>query len=104
ALLQIQERCGYLPEAELEFLAAHAGVPLYHLQEVTTFFPYFRRKPPPKVSVHVCRSMSCHLRDSARLLSTAESLAEKHGPRQLEVCGVSCLGRCDRAPVALINW
>jgi len=99
ALLDIQHRYGYLPQAELEFLALRTGLPLYRIQEVSTFFPHFRHSPPPEVSVHVCQSMSCHLRGSDKLLKEAQSLASD----QVEVKGVSCLGRCDRAPVAFLS-
>jgi NADH:ubiquinone oxidoreductase subunit F (NADH-binding) len=99
SLLEIQERYGFLPLAELEFLALRAGVPLYRVQELTTFFPHFRHSPPPRVSVHVCQSMTCHLRGAPELLRKAKELAGD----QVEVHGVSCLGRCDRAPACLIG-
>jgi NADH:ubiquinone oxidoreductase subunit F (NADH-binding)/NADH:ubiquinone oxidoreductase subunit E len=103
ALLDIQGRYGHLPEAELEFLALRAGVPLYRVHEVTTFFPHFRREEPPKVTLHVCQSMTCHLRGAPEVLEEARALADRHGEKNLEVCAVSCLGRCDRAPVALLG-
>src|SRR4051812_36815372 len=103
ALLAIQQRYGYLPEAELEFLALRAGVPLYRVEEVTTFFPHFRRTPPPRVTLHVCQSMTCHLRGAAGVLDEARALAGADDGRQVEVRGVSCLGRCDRAPVGLVG-
>jgi NADH:ubiquinone oxidoreductase subunit F (NADH-binding) len=103
ALLDIQNRYGYLPPEELEFLALRARVPLYRVQELTTFFPHFRRSPPPRVTLHVCQSMTCHLRGAQAVLSEAQKLAEKHGPGHLEVCGVSCLGRCDRPVAAVLS-
>jgi NADH:ubiquinone oxidoreductase subunit F (NADH-binding)/NADH:ubiquinone oxidoreductase subunit E len=103
ALLEIQNRYGYLPPEELEFLALRAHVPLYRVQELTTFFPHFRREPPPRVSLHICQSMTCHLRGAPALLQSARQMAQQKGANQLEVCGVSCLGRCDRAPVAIVS-
>ncbi len=101
ALLEIQHRYGYLPQVELEFLAIRTGLPLYRIQEVSTYFPHFRRTEPPEVSVQVCQSMTCHLRGSAQMLDKAKLLAAESD--RVEVQGVSCLGRCDRAPVALIS-
>jgi NADH:ubiquinone oxidoreductase subunit F (NADH-binding) len=103
ALLEIQNRYGYLPQEELEFLALRARVPLYRVQELTTFFPHFRRSPPPRVTLHICQSMSCHLRGAPALLQEAHQLARQHGATKLEVCGVSCLGRCDRPVAALLS-
>jgi NADH:ubiquinone oxidoreductase subunit F (NADH-binding)/NADH:ubiquinone oxidoreductase subunit E len=102
ALIEIQQRYGYLPQEELEFLALRTGVPLYRVQELTTFFPHFRRDHPPEVTLHVCQSMTCHLRGAPALLQSARQLAQQH-PGKIEVCGVSCLGRCDRAPVAFLS-
>jgi NADH:ubiquinone oxidoreductase subunit F (NADH-binding) len=101
-LLDIQQRYGYLPQEELEFLALRADVPLYRVQELTTFFPHFRREKPPELSIHVCRSMTCHLRGAPQIVAAAEKVAADHQGR-VEVCGVSCLGRCDRAPVAFVS-
>src|SRR5262245_11065984 len=109
ALLEIQQRYGYLPQEELEFLALRARdyegkpVPLYRIQEVSSFFPHFRREAPAKVSLHICQSMTCHLRGAPALLQEARRLAGQLGPENLEVHGVSCLGRCDRAPCALLG-
>src|SRR5262245_46985823 len=108
ALLDIQQRHGYLPQEELEFLDLRADVPLYRIEEVTTYFPYFRRREPsdpepPEVTLRVCRSMTCHLRGAAELLASARQLAGLQKPSPLAVEGVSCLGRCDRAPVAFVS-
>src|SRR5262245_29014955 len=101
ALLDIQNRYGYLPHEELEFLALRARVPLYRVQEVTSFFPHFRTQKPPKVIVHVCQSMTCHLRGAPELIKAAKQAAG--GNTEIEVHGVACLGRCDRAPVCMMS-
>ena len=48
-LHHIQHRHRYLPEQELRKLAERIGTPLYRLQEVASFFPHFKLKPPPAV-------------------------------------------------------
>jgi NADH:ubiquinone oxidoreductase subunit F (NADH-binding)/NADH:ubiquinone oxidoreductase subunit E len=105
-LREIQNRFGYLPDAELKKLAAESGVPRYRIEEVSSFFPAFilERTDPPKIEMRVCRDMTCHLRGAAELLDKkhglpvlAEKLSEQTG-QKICVEGVSCLGRCDRAP------
>src|SRR5438128_11480351 len=105
ALWEIQERHGHLPEKELEFLAWRAGVPLYRVQELASYFPHFRRGRPAdaEVRVQVCRDMTCHLRGASRLLEEAKQLEVDNQGRRVVVEGVSCLGRCDRAPVACLG-
>src|SRR6476659_2994952 len=103
-LNQIQSRFGYLPRESLVALGERLAVPLYRIEEVVSFFPHFRKTPPPEIEIHVCRDMSCHLRGSGQMLTEVEQqlATEIAGGRAL-VCGVSCLGRCDRAPAARID-
>ena len=110
-LREIQNRFGFLPDAELRKLAQDSGVPLYRIEEVSSFFPAFKleRTNPPAIEMRVCRDLTCHLRGSAELLDEkiglpvlAKKLSEETGE---SVCveGVSCLGRCDRAPAVWVE-
>jgi NADH:ubiquinone oxidoreductase subunit F (NADH-binding)/NADH:ubiquinone oxidoreductase subunit E len=110
-LREIQNRFGFLPDAELKKLAAESGVPLYRVEEVSSFFPAFKleRTNPPQIEMRVCRDMTCHLRGAAQLLDPkrglpvlAVELSEETG-KTVCVEGVSCLGRCDRAPVVWVE-
>jgi NADH:ubiquinone oxidoreductase subunit F (NADH-binding)/NADH:ubiquinone oxidoreductase subunit E len=104
ALRAIQERHGYLPREELEFLALRRRIPLYQVQEVATFFPHFRGAKPPPVTVQVCQSMACHLRGAPALIEgLRREFAGDIDKGRLAVEGVSCLGRCDRAPAACVG-
>ena len=100
-LSRLQARHGYLREPDLQALAEQLGLPLYRLQEVASFYPHFRRTPPPRVEVALCRDLSCFLAGGAawgakigKLLSDKADVAVRE---------VSCLGRCDRAPAAMLN-
>jgi NADH:ubiquinone oxidoreductase subunit F (NADH-binding)/NADH:ubiquinone oxidoreductase subunit E len=100
----IQERHGYLPRPALEELSARLNVRLHRLHEVISFFPHYRLAPPPEVEVHVCRDLACHLRKAAECLQSLKDVAgEFGGEARVKVEGVSCLGRCDGAPAALIE-
>lgn len=103
-LHEIQHRHGFLPREELETLASRIKTPLHRLHEVASFFPHFRFDPPAKVTVHVCRDLSCHHLGGGRVRTALEtrcqSLCEEG---KVHIGGVSCLGRCDRAPAVMIN-
>lgn len=99
ALVRLQDRHGYLPEDDLRALARELRVPLHRVHEVASFYPMFRRQPPPRLHVQVCRDMSCHLRGAPNL---KHALEERAGADAV-VEGVSCLGRCDQAPALAIN-
>lgn len=103
-LLQIQKRYHHLPASELRTLAARIETPMYRLHEVASFFPHFRFDPPPEIEVQICRDMSCHHAGSGKLgddlKERCHQLVDEH---RLHVEGVSCLGRCDRAPAVMVN-
>ena len=98
----IQHRHGFLPNNELRALAARTGTHLHRLQEVASFYPHFRLDPPAPVQLKICQDMSCALRGACNLLKQFQGAAEKYSGPAIEVQGVSCLGRCDRAPAASI--
>ena len=102
-LRDIQEKHGYLPEAELIQFHKDSGIPLPRIQEVASFFPHFRQwQPPPYVTAAVCRDMTCHLRGAPEVIKELKKL-ERDGEKSVVVEGVSCLGRCDRAPAMCIT-
>jgi formate dehydrogenase len=51
------------------------------------------------VTVRVCESIACHLAGSSELLSTLQDRLGK----SVRVLPAPCVGRCDRAPVALVG-
>lgn len=104
ALYQRQKkRGGYLTDADMKSVADELGVPLHRVNSLVTFFPHFTTEPPPKVEVHVCRDMSCHLNGAVPMTERLAAWAEQKYGDEVEVCGVSCLGRCDRPPAVMIN-
>src|SRR6188768_2013042 len=99
-LHQIQHEHGYLPRPALVAMADRLALPLYRVQELVSFYPHFRTSPPSEMEVHVCRDMSCQLRGSAQMTAAIQqALSPEIGGGRVKVCPVSCLGRCDRAPV-----
>jgi NADH:ubiquinone oxidoreductase subunit F (NADH-binding)/NADH:ubiquinone oxidoreductase subunit E len=102
-LRAIQDRRGYLPEGELRAVSDRLGVPLHRLHEVASFFPHFRKVPPPAVDVRVCRDMACHLRGSKKCQRALKDIANEIGADRVHVGGVSCLGQCDGALALTIN-
>lgn len=98
-----KQRGGYLTKSDLQSVAEEVQVPLHRVGSLVSFFPHFRTEPPAKVAVHVCRDMSCHRRGSVPMTKRLTDWAASNYGEQVEVCAVSCLGRCDRAPAAIVN-
>jgi NADH:ubiquinone oxidoreductase subunit F (NADH-binding)/NADH:ubiquinone oxidoreductase subunit E len=100
-LREIQDRRGYLPDEELELLALLERIPLARVHEVASFYPSFRRAAPCPLEVGICRDLSCQLRGAVQLLREAGQYGDRDV--ELRVEGVSCLGRCEHAPVVQIR-
>jgi len=92
ALTALQREHGWLSRDTLVKLARDVRRPLYELEGIVSFYPHFRTSPPEGVEVAVCRDLSCRL---------ARGRAEV--PAGASVHEVSCVGRCDRAPVAVVD-
>ena len=102
-LTALQAEHGWLSQDSLVHLAVQIGVPLHRIEGVASFYPHFRRSPPPRHRVELCRDMSCAMAGGpAAMRAAAEDHAARTGER-VEVVEVSCLGRCDRAPAAQVH-
>src|SRR3954447_10553462 len=99
ALHRIQQQFGYLKREALQQFSDESGVPLYRLHSVASFFPHFQLTPPKPVTLRICRDMGCHLAGSGKMLRDLQMPDGAH----VAVQGVSCLGRCDRAPAACVS-
>ncbi|MBI5758714.1 MAG: NAD(P)H-dependent oxidoreductase subunit E, partial [Planctomycetales bacterium] len=103
-LYALQDRYGWLPEAELRRLAERLSIPLRRVFEIVGSYPLFRiDKPPPRVLVRVCHDPVCQLHGSVELRESLKQIAVELGEQQVEVETTGCLGQCDRAPAVSIN-
>ncbi len=98
ALQRIQDQFGFLKPEALRQFSEESGVPLYRLHSVASYFPHFQLEPPKPVTLRVCRDMACQMAGSREMLRELEN-TNSH----IAVEGVSCLGRCDRAPAACVS-
>lgn len=102
-LQEVQHRQGYVAEVDIRRIAGQVGEPVRVIQDVVSFFPHYRRTPPARCRVAICRDMSCRLRGSQGIASALKGLVDEVGGEELSVHEASCLGRCDRAPAMLIE-
>jgi NADH:ubiquinone oxidoreductase subunit F (NADH-binding)/NADH:ubiquinone oxidoreductase subunit E len=100
-LYRLQDERGYLREEDLRAVAERLRVPLYRVEEVVSFYTHLRTTPPAATEVDVCRDLSCHLLEGRDYCSRARALLDGEG--EVYVHEVSCLGRCEYAPAALVN-
>jgi NADH:ubiquinone oxidoreductase subunit F (NADH-binding)/NADH:ubiquinone oxidoreductase subunit E len=101
-LRHVQDKHGYVPAREIELIAERRGVHVRDVHTVASFYPHFRLKAPVPVDVRVCDDMTCHLHKAHQLKASLEA-KYAHLPNVVRVRDISCVGRCDHAPVLTLN-
>ena len=100
-LMTLQEQEGAVTDSALREVAQEMGVPLYLLEGLRGFYPSFSATPRPAFHIQVCRDAACALQGGN---GQRERLCQAlRGRSDVRVEEVSCLGRCDSAPAALVN-
>ncbi len=100
SLSRAQAKEGWLSPETLRSIAAELGQPLHRVESVSTFYTHYRREKPRPVQIQVCRDLSCMLAGGEAACS---EVREENAADDVQVEEVSCLGRCERAPVAIVN-
>ncbi|WP_438970940.1 NAD(P)H-dependent oxidoreductase subunit E [Methylophaga sp.] len=103
-LHKIQDGYKYISAAHLVALAHEMKLSRAEVYEVATFYHHFDvikedQTPPPQLTVRVCDSMTCEMLGAEDLIS---SLEQGLG-QDVRVQRVPCIGRCDKAPVAVVG-
>ena len=107
ALWALQERIGWISPGGLNEICRRLTVPPADAYGVATFYALFALDPRPPRVVHVCEDVACRCHGSQELIAQLE---ERFGPEgELSGDGSAtwyrspCLGRCDRAPAAMVT-
>lgn len=108
AMLDVQDKYGYVPQAAMLALSRDLGVPLIEVWRVAHFYKAFSLEPRGQHVITVCLGTACHVRGAPRALDqiTAElgikpGETTEDGLFTLEV--VNCLGVCALGPVVVMD-
>ncbi|MFQ5834794.1 MAG: NADH-quinone oxidoreductase subunit NuoF [bacterium] len=98
----------YIPSEKLKLIAQKAGLSLSQIYGVASFYSFFNLKPRAKHIIGVCESGPCHLLGSETIVEVLKKELRvepgKMSPDGMFVVEkVSCLGRCEYAPVMMID-
>lgn len=104
----IMEHHGYITLEAEKAVAEYLGLPAIDVREVVTFYTLYYTKPRAKMRFNVCRTLSCSLMGSEKIV---QHLEDKLGIKSGQVsedgsCGiqeVECLGACEIAPMLQFN-
>ncbi|MDR0722502.1 MAG: NAD(P)H-dependent oxidoreductase subunit E [Treponema sp.] len=110
-LMDVQNRCRYIPREALEELAAYLAeekVKVSSLYAMATFYRALSLEPKGQHLIKVCDGTACHLRGTPLLLDTIKRTlsigsGETTKDRLWSLETVNCLGACALAPVMVID-
>ena len=96
-----QEHFGLIGDEGVNWIAAKLGLQPINILELVTFYPMFRQKPAGGKHIRVCRTLSCAMAGSYRIM---EKFREEAGADEnYSIEFVECLASCGTAPVCMVN-
>jgi NADH-quinone oxidoreductase subunit E len=111
-----QNHFGFVDESGVDWIAKRLDLESINILELVTFYPWFRQQKAGRISVRVCRTLSCALaggyevREAFCKAAGIDPKSPTHGHTppvspdgKFSVEFVECLASCGSAPVALVN-
>jgi formate dehydrogenase subunit gamma len=108
ALRALQEAFGYIDERAEPIVAEGLNVTRAEVHGVVTFYHDFRRAPPGRHQLKMCRAEACQAAGGETLAAQAEAelgvaCGETRTDGAVTLDAVYCLGLCALAPAAMID-
>ena len=113
-----QEHFGFISDEGVQWIAAKLDLQPINILELVTFYPMFRQERAGKMHIRVCRTLSCAMAGSNRLmenLCAATGIVRQqhgdgmHNPISVSADGsysiefVECLASCGTAPACMVG-
>lgn len=104
----LQERFGYVDDAAVPDLAELLNLSRAEIHGVITFYHDFRREPPARHALHLCRAEACQAVGARALEAHVKGKLgiDYHSQTpdgRWSLGGIYCLGNCACGPSALID-
>jgi formate dehydrogenase subunit gamma len=104
----LQETFGCVPEAAVPLVADALNLSRAEIHGTVTFYHDFRKEPPGKRVLKLCRAESCQAAGGDALVARAEAklgvtMGETTLDRRVTLEPVHCLGLCHSSPAAMLD-
>ena len=104
----VQDALGYVPKDSVPLIAQALNLSIAEVHGVLTFYHYFRKTPPGKHVLHLCRAEACQAVGAVELEAHAKrSLGiDFHGTTSdgaVSLEPVYCLGNCALGPSVMVD-
>jgi len=107
-LHEVQRALGYVPNDAVPVIASELNLSRAEVHGVVTFYHYFRKDPPGRHVVHVCRAEACQSVGAVALEAHAKKslgidFHETTADGAISLEPVYCLGNCSLGPSVMID-
>jgi formate dehydrogenase subunit gamma len=107
-LRALQDGFGHVPDCAVPMIAEALNLSRAEVYGVVTFYHDFRRTPPAKHTLKLCRAEACQSMGGEKLAEHASralgiAFGETSDDGQISLESVYCLGLCGCAPAALLD-
>jgi formate dehydrogenase subunit gamma len=107
-LHEVQHLLGFVPEVTLPAIANALNLSRAEVHGVVTFYHDFRRTPPGRHVVQICRAESCQSMQGDALCDHAKAslktgFGETSADGQVSLQAVYCLGNCALSPAMMVD-
>ncbi|MEO8113204.1 MAG: formate dehydrogenase subunit gamma [Phenylobacterium sp.] len=104
----VQEALGHIPDAAVRQIALALNLSRAEVHGVITFYADFRREPPARRVLKLCRAEACQARGGDAVAARAEqalgvAMGETRADGLVALEAVYCLGLCASGPAALVD-
>ncbi len=104
----LQETFGCVPDAAVPLIAEALNLSRAEVHGTVTFYHDFRKAPPGRRVLKLCRAESCQAAGGDRLASRAEEklgveMGETTADARVTLEPVYCLGLCHSSPAAMLD-
>lgn len=103
------ENNGWVSPAVIEHLSEVMQIPAAQIEEVSTFYTMFNKKPVGKFHIQVCCTLTCGMMGGRELCDAmmkeagCKTMGDVSADGLFTFSKVECLGSCDTAPMLQIN-
>src|SRR5271168_3252032 len=104
----LQEAFGYVPEPAVPMIAEALNLSRAEVHGVVTFYHDFRREPPGRHVLKMCRAEACQAAGGEALAARAEAklgltFGNTSADNRVTLEPIYCLGLCATAPSAMLD-
>lgn len=104
----VQAAFGHIDDAAVVVIADRLNLSRADVHGVLTFYHDFRRKPPGRAVLKICRAEACQAMGAEALIAHAErrlgtAMHETRSDGAVSLEPVYCLGLCSAAPSAMLD-